>query len=85
MSLSSAAALGQLLDDDAGIRLVDVDDHFLDRLELLAGRLVGAHDHARAADGQLEALAPHGLDQDAELQLAAAGDLEGVGFVLAIA
>ena len=35
------------------------------------------HD-ARPADGQLEALAAHGLDQDAELQFAAAGDLEGI-------
>ena len=32
----------------------------------------------RPRDGQLEALAAHGLDQDAELQLAAAGDLEGI-------
>ena len=34
--------------------------------------------HARARDGQLEALAAHGLDQDAELQFAAAGHLVGV-------
>ena len=31
------------------------------------------------ADGQLEAFAAHGLDQDGELQLAAALDLPGVG------
>ena len=37
-----------------------------------------AEDDARLADGQLEAFAPHGLDQDAELQFAAAGDLEGI-------
>ena len=37
-----------------------------------------AQQHARAADRELEALAPHGLDQHGELQLAAAGDLEGV-------
>ena len=30
-----AAALGQLLHDDAGNALVDVDDDLLDRLELL--------------------------------------------------
>ena len=35
-------------------------------------------DDARLADGELEALAPHRLDQDAELQLAAAGDVEGI-------
>jgi hypothetical protein len=43
--------------------------------------LIGAEDDARAADGELEAFAAHGLDQDAELQLAAAGDFEGIGFV----
>ena len=35
------------------------------------------HD-ARLADGKLKTFAPHRLDQDAELQLAAAGDVEGV-------
>ena len=40
----------------------------------LAG-VVALHQHVRPRDGELEALAPHGLDQDAELQLAAAGDL----------
>src|SRR4029078_10327888 len=37
-----------------------------------------AEQHARAADRQLEALAAEGLDQHAELQLSAAGDLENV-------
>ncbi len=54
---------------------------FLDRLQLLA--VLFAHDDARLADGELEALATHRLDQDAELQFAAAGDLEGV-LVLAL-
>ena len=80
--LQFGAALGELLHDDAGIGLVDVDDHFLDRLEPLARRLIGAEDHARAADGQLEAFAAHGLDQDAELQFAAAGHFEGIGLGL---
>ena len=40
-------------------------------------RRVFAHQHPRAADGELEALAAHGLDQHRELKLAAAGDLEG--------
>ena len=35
--------------------------------------------HLRLADGQLEALAAHHLDQDRELQLAAALHLPGVG------
>ena len=34
-----AAALRQLLHDDAGVLLVDVDDDLLDRLEALAGVL----------------------------------------------
>ena len=34
--------------------------------------------HLRPRHRQLEALAPHGLDQNAELQFAAAGDLHGV-------
>ena len=75
------AALRELLHHDAGIFLVDVDDHFLDGLQLLAGFLVGLEHHARAADGQLEALAAHGFDQDAELQFATARHFEGVGFV----
>ena len=35
-------------------------------------------DHLRLADGELEALPPHDLDEDRELQLAAALDLPGV-------
>ena len=58
--------------------LVDVDDDFLDRLQRLAGLLVGSEDDARARDGKLEAFAAHGLDEDGELQFAAAGDDEGV-------
>ena len=42
-----AAALGQLLHDDAGVLLVDVDDHLLDRLQALAGGRIGL-EHARA-------------------------------------
>ena len=64
------------------MRVVDVDDDLLDRLELFAVSS-SREDDARLADGELEALAAHRLDQDAELQLAAAGDLEGV-LVLAL-
>ena len=42
-----AAALGQLLHDDAGVLLVDVDDDLLDRLEPLAGVGIG-REHAPA-------------------------------------
>ena len=38
-----------------------------------------AGEHLGLADGQLEALAAHGLHQDGELELAAALDLPGVG------
>jgi hypothetical protein len=52
--------------------LVDVDDDFLDRLEPLAGFFVRLEDDRGPRHRQLEALAAHGLDQDAKLQLAAA-------------
>ncbi len=79
--LHFGAALGELLHHDAGIVLIDVDDDFLDRLELLARRLIGAEHHARPPDGELEALAPHRLDQNAELQFAAPGHFESIGLV----
>ena len=72
-----ALALGQLLHDDAGEALVDVDDDLLDRLQLLAVR-VHLVDDLRPRHRQLEAFAAHVLDEDAELQLAAPGNVEGV-------
>ena len=72
------AALGHLLDDDARIFLVHVDDDFLDGLEQFAGRLVLGEHHAGTRHGELEAFAAHGLDQDRELQFAAAGDEERI-------
>ncbi len=54
--------------------LVDVDDHFFDRLLQFPG-LSFLKQNLRARDRKLEAFAPHSLDQDAELQLAAARDL----------
>ncbi len=71
-----ALALRHLLDDRARMLVVDVDDDRL--IGLLAAVRAVAEEHARAADRQLEALAAHRLDQHAELQLAAAGDLERV-------
>ena len=70
-------ALGHLLHDDAGMLLVDVDHDLLDRLFQLAGG-VAAEQHLGARHRQLEALAAHGLDQDAELQFAAAGHFHRV-------
>ena len=68
---------GQQLGDDADVLLGDVDRQPLDRLVERAVDLAGQH--LRLAGGQLEALAAHQLEQDDELQLAAAVDLPGVG------
>jgi hypothetical protein len=68
-----------LLRDRADVLLGDVDDEVLHRLERLAAFL--ARDDGGLADLQLETVAPHPLDEDGELQLAAAGDSEGVGGV----
>ena len=70
-------ALGHLLDDDAGMFLINVDDDFLDRLHQGAA-LVLVHDDARTRHGKLKAFAAHGLDQDGELQFATARDVERI-------
>ena len=62
---------------DAEVVLGDVDREPLDRLVQLAVDLAG-HD-LRLADGELEALAAHRLDEHRELQLAAALHLPRVG------
>ena len=69
-------AFRHFVDDGAGIRFIDIDDDFFDRLQPLA--IYGLEQNARAADGKLEAFAAHGFDQDAELQFAAARDFKGV-------
>ena len=66
------------LDDRAGVFLVNVDDHFLDRLHPLTTDRIVAVQHPRTADRHLEALAAHLLDQHRELKFAAAGNLEGI-------
>ena len=73
-----ALALGHFLHDDARMLLVDVDHHFLDRLEQVA-RFVARIEHFGTRDAEFEAFAAHRLDQDRELQFAAAGDDIGVG------
>ena len=67
------------LGDDAEVVLGHVDRHVLDRLVDLAVDLAG--DDLGLADGELEALAAHHLDEHRELQLAAALHLPGVGAV----
>src|SRR5690606_37739554 len=75
-----ATPAAQLLDDDTDERLGHVDDDLLIGLERLAiGALAG--DDARARDGELVALAAHGLHQDSEMQLAAPAHRERVGRV----
>ena len=75
--LHAALAQGEQLGDDADVVLGDVDRQALDRLVELAVDLAG--EHLGLADGQLEALAAHHLDEHGQLQLAAALDLPGVG------
>jgi hypothetical protein len=75
--LHAALAQAQHLGDDADVVVGDVDRQVLERLVDDAVDL--ADDHLRLADGELEALASHRLDEDRELQLAAALDLPGVG------
>ncbi len=70
-------ALRELLHHHTGVLLVDVDDDLFDRLHELAFG-IALQQYLRPRYRKLEAFAPHGLDQDAELQLAAAGDLHGI-------
>ena len=67
----------QQLRDDADVVLGHVDRDALDRLVLLAVDL--SCQHLGLADGQLEALAAHDLDQHRELELPAALHLPDVG------
>ena len=71
------ASSGERIHHVADEGLGDIDLDFFDGLEQHAALRVFAHQHPRAADRQLEALAAHRLDQHGELKLAAAGDLEG--------
>ncbi len=74
--LHPALAEREHLRDHADVLLGHVDRHPLDRL--VADAVDLADDDLRLADGQLEALAAHDLDEDRELQLATALDLPGV-------
>ncbi len=72
-----AAARAEALDDGADEVLGDVDGEVLDGLHELAVDFPG--DDFRAADHELKAFAAHHLDEDGELELAAAEDLKAVG------
>ena len=74
-----ALAHGHLLEDDAHVGLGHVEHQQLERL--LAHAVLVLREDLGVRDRQLEALAAHRLDEDRELQLAAAHDLEGVGGV----
>ncbi len=71
-------AFRHLLNDDAGMLFINVDDDFFDRLHGLAGRFVLVHDDARTRYGELEAFAAHGFDQNGELKFATAGHVERI-------
>ena len=75
--LHAALAEREELRDDAEVVLGHVDGEAVDRLVDLAVDLLG--EHLRLADGELEALPAHHLDEHRELQLAAALHLPGVG------
>ena len=77
--LDPALAQREHLGDDAEELLGHVDRQSLDRLVHDAVDL--ANDHLRLADRELEALAPHRLDEHGELELAAALHLPGVAAV----
>ena len=74
-----ALALADLRDDDALMILRHVDDQLFDRLDHLAVDRLG--DDVGTRDLQLEAFAAHHLDQNRQLQLAAADDLHLLGRV----
>ena len=75
--LHAPLAQREQLRDDADVVLGHVDREALDRLVQLAVDL--ARDDLRLADRELEAFAPHRLDEHRELELAAALHFPRVG------
>ena len=73
-----ALAQAERLDHGALILVGHVDDELLERFEQAAAR-VAVGDHLGLGDAELHAFAAHLLDQDGEVQLAAARDLDAVG------
>jgi hypothetical protein len=74
-----AAPHRQQLGDDADVFFRDVDQQQLDRL--VHDALDVLRHHRGLGDLHLVPLAPHGLDEDGELQLATTGDAQRVGRV----
>ena len=68
----------EFLDDRADIFARHLDGEEFHRLEELAV-LVALVDDLRAGDREFVAFAPHGLDEDGQVEFAAAGDLERIG------
>ena len=64
-----AAPAAECFHNDADETLRYIDDQALERFKLPA--FFRAHNDFRLADHQLEAFAPHRLDQDGQLQFAA--------------
>ena len=75
MTVWKALAFADVLDDGAGGGVGGVDDEGFDGF--VADAVDGADDDAGAGDGEFVAFAPHGLDEDGEVQDAASGDFEG--------
>src|SRR5207302_6076910 len=71
-----ALARAQLFDDHANKIFRDINGEHLHRLHEFSVNALG--DDLRLADHKLEALAPHGLDENGELKLAASHNLERV-------
>ena len=72
-----AASLLNLLHDRADVRLVDVDDESLVRLQRFPAGFL--ENDLRARQRELEGFAAHVLREDREVQLAAAAHFEAVG------
>ena len=75
MSSKSPLRGADLLDDGADAVAGHIHHKALHGLALLAVDLL--EQHTRGADLELIALAAHGLDQDGQVHLAAAGHIEG--------
>ena len=75
--LQLAAAAAEFFHDAALMGFLDIDGEQLVGLKLDAVGLL--EDYARAGDGQFVAFAAHVLQQDGQVQFAAAGDEEDIG------
>ena len=79
MSSISPLPPAKLLDHDAAVFFGDINLHFFQRLH--ADAVFFMEDDFRLRDLQFVAFAPHGFDQDGQMQLAPARNAELVGGV----